>query len=95
MILEVPLNLEMAATDEMLDIALKVMPHTVTLVPEKREELTTEGGLDVSAMMNRLQPLVGHFVKRLLIKWLVLRQQKLLHTQIGIWEQKFRSIRQL
>lgn len=41
------LNLEMAATDEMVGIALKVLPDSVTLVPEKREELTTEGGLDV------------------------------------------------
>ena len=42
------LNLEMAATDDMVAIALKVLPDAVTLVPEKREELTTEGGLDVS-----------------------------------------------
>lgn len=41
------LNLEMAATEEMIGIALKVLPDSVTLVPEKREELTTEGGLDV------------------------------------------------
>ncbi|WP_432822739.1 pyridoxine 5'-phosphate synthase [Trichloromonas sp.] len=41
------LNLEMAATDEMVGIALKILPDYVTLVPEKREELTTEGGLDV------------------------------------------------
>lgn len=41
------LNLEMAATDEMVEIALRVRPEQVTLVPEKREELTTEGGLDV------------------------------------------------
>lgn len=41
------LNLEMATTDEMVGIALKVLPDAVTLVPEKREELTTEGGLDV------------------------------------------------
>ena len=41
------LNLEMAATDEMVGIALKVRPDCVTMVPEKREELTTEGGLDV------------------------------------------------
>jgi pyridoxine 5-phosphate synthase len=41
------LNLEMAATDEMVGIALKLLPDCVTLVPEKREELTTEGGLDV------------------------------------------------
>ena len=57
-ILEVPLNLEMAATDEMLDIALKVMPHTVTLVPEKREELTTEGGLDVLGHRDSLEKVV-------------------------------------
>ncbi len=42
------LNLEMAPTDEMVSVALKVLPDCVTLVPEKREELTTEGGLDVS-----------------------------------------------
>ncbi|MFT7098985.1 MAG: pyridoxine 5-phosphate synthase, partial [Rickettsiales bacterium] len=44
---KLPLNFEMAATDEMLEIALKVLPNAVCLVPEKREELTTEGGLDV------------------------------------------------
>jgi pyridoxine 5-phosphate synthase len=44
---KLPLNFEMAATDEMLKIALKVFPNAVCLVPEKREELTTEGGLDV------------------------------------------------
>lgn len=42
------LNLEMAPTDDMVAIALKILPDAVTLVPEKREELTTEGGLDVS-----------------------------------------------
>ena len=41
------LNLEMAAAEEIIRIALKVRPHMVTLVPEKRQELTTEGGLDV------------------------------------------------
>src|SRR4051812_25772263 len=41
------LNLEMAATDEMLSIAEKTRPHVITLVPERREERTTEGGLDV------------------------------------------------
>jgi len=45
--LKTRLNLEMAATDEMVGIALKILPDMVTLVPEKREELTTEGGLDV------------------------------------------------
>lgn len=46
-VIKTKLNLEMAATEEMIDVALSVKPHQVTLVPEKREELTTEGGLDV------------------------------------------------
>lgn len=53
-----PLNLEMAATEEMLTIALKHKPHAVCLVPEKREERTTEGGLDVAAGHNHLTPFV-------------------------------------
>src|SRR6478672_4928328 len=44
----VPLNFEIAATDFMVDFACKIKPHAVTLVPEKREELTTEGGLDIA-----------------------------------------------
>ena len=48
------LNLEMAATDEMIDIALAVRPDYVTLVPEKRQELTTEGGLDVAKHLKAL-----------------------------------------
>jgi pyridoxine 5-phosphate synthase len=50
-----PLNLEMAATEEMLAIALQILPHAVCLVPEKRAELTTEGGLDVVLLENKLQ----------------------------------------
>jgi pyridoxine 5-phosphate synthase len=57
--LTVPLNLEMAATDEMLAIALRHRPHAVCLVPEKREERTTEGGLDAAGQHNRLAPMVG------------------------------------
>jgi pyridoxine 5-phosphate synthase len=49
------LNLEMACTDEMLAIATRLRPHQVTLVPERREEITTEGGLDVSRDVNRLR----------------------------------------
>lgn len=52
--LRVPLNLEMAATPEMQAIALRHRPHAVCLVPEKREERTTEGGLDVAADAARL-----------------------------------------
>lgn len=53
-----PLNLEMAATEEMLEIALRHKPHAVCLVPEKREEKTTEGGLDVAGGHNHLAPYV-------------------------------------
>lgn len=55
-----PLNLEMAATDEMLEIALRHVPHAVCLVPERRQERTTEGGLDVLAARRRLRPFIGH-----------------------------------
>ncbi|MCJ9429181.1 pyridoxine 5'-phosphate synthase [Kordiimonas marina] len=61
-VLTVPLNLEMAATDEMLEIALRHQPHACCLVPEKRQELTTEGGLDVAGQHNRLSPYVRALV---------------------------------
>jgi pyridoxine 5-phosphate synthase len=53
------LNLEMAATDEMVAIALDIQPDYVTLVPEKREEVTTEGGLDVAGQPERLSQVVA------------------------------------
>ncbi|MEY8799630.1 pyridoxine 5'-phosphate synthase [Leisingera sp. XS_AS12] len=56
--LSVPLNFEMAATDEMQKIALRHKPHAVCIVPEKREERTTEGGLEVAREENRL----AHFI---------------------------------
>jgi pyridoxine 5-phosphate synthase len=54
-----PLNFEMAATADMLRIALATKPHAVCLVPERREELTTEGGLDAVGQHNTLAPLIG------------------------------------
>lgn len=60
-VLKVNLNLEMAVTDEMQAIALEVLPHSVCLVPEKRQEVTTEGGLDVAGQLER----VTKFVKPL------------------------------
>lgn len=57
-VLSVPLNFEMAATDEMQEIALRHRPHAVCIVPEKREERTTEGGLEVAREENRL----AHFI---------------------------------
>jgi len=56
---DLPLNLEMAATEEMLAIALAHRPHAACIVPEKREEVTTEGGLDAAGQHNRLQPIVS------------------------------------
>jgi pyridoxine 5-phosphate synthase len=53
-----PLNLEMAVTEEMLAIALRYAPPAACLVPERREEVTTEGGLDVAAQHNRIAPVV-------------------------------------
>ena len=57
--LSIPLNLEMAATDEMAEIALRHKPHAACIVPEKREERTTEGGIDCIGQHNRLRPIVG------------------------------------
>jgi pyridoxine 5-phosphate synthase len=57
--LTVPLNLEMAATEEMLEIALRHRPHAACIVPEKREERTTEGGLDAAGQDNHLLPFVA------------------------------------
>jgi pyridoxine 5-phosphate synthase len=57
--LRVPLNLEMAATEEMFAIALKHRPHAVCIVPEKREERTTEGGLDAAGQHNHLAPYIA------------------------------------
>ena len=56
---DLPLNLEMAATDEMLAIALRHKPHAACIVPEKREERTTEGGLDAAGQHNHLAPIVA------------------------------------
>ena len=56
-----PLNFEMAATPDMVRIALATKPHAVCLVPERREELTTEGGLDVVGQRESLEPSIAHF----------------------------------
>jgi len=56
--IDLPLNLEMAATEDMLAIALRHRPHAASLVPEKREERTTEGGLDVRRFRDQLAPYV-------------------------------------
>ena len=61
---KLPLNLEMAATEEMLQIALKAAPNAVCLVPEKRAELTTEGGLNVVQFEKVLEPIIIKLKKK-------------------------------
>ena len=58
-----PINLEMAATTEMTDIACRFRPHAACLVPEKREERTTEGGLDVAGLHNQIAPVVSRLLE--------------------------------
>lgn len=60
-VLQIRLNLEMGVTDEIIDIALHIKPDTVCLVPENRQEITTEGGLDVAAQVKRLVDVVKNF----------------------------------
>jgi pyridoxine 5-phosphate synthase len=61
--IQLPLNFEMAATPEMVAIALRHRPHAACIVPERREERTTEGGLDVAGQFDTLRPLVGRLVE--------------------------------
>jgi pyridoxine 5-phosphate synthase len=61
--IKTPLNLEMAATPEMTAMALRTKPHAACLVPERRQEITTEGGLDVLAQHNVLAPVVARLVE--------------------------------
>ncbi|GJD96409.1 pyridoxine 5'-phosphate synthase [Methylobacterium iners] len=58
-VLTVPLNFEMAATDEMIALAIRLRPHAACLVPEKREERTTEGGLDIIGGRDHLTPRIA------------------------------------
>jgi pyridoxine 5-phosphate synthase len=58
-----PLNLEMAATDEMVAIAIKTQPHAACIVPERRQEVTTEGGLDAVGQHNLLAPVIAKLVE--------------------------------
>ncbi len=63
-LLKTKMNLEMAVTQEMLNIALKVKPQDVCLVPERREELTTEGGLNVLAQQSKIQDFCQIFAEQ-------------------------------
>jgi pyridoxine 5-phosphate synthase len=58
-LISLPINMEMAATEEMLEIALRHRPHAACIVPERREEVTTEGGLNAAGQHNHLQPLIS------------------------------------
>jgi pyridoxine 5-phosphate synthase len=61
--IDLPLNFEMAATEEMLAIALRARPHAACIVPEKREERTTEGGLDAIGGHNHLKPMIARLTE--------------------------------
>ncbi|MFC1607624.1 pyridoxine 5'-phosphate synthase [Candidatus Latescibacterota bacterium] len=63
-VVRLPFNLEMGATEEMLAIALDIVPDQVTFVPEKRQEITTEGGLDVVANCDKLKRMVDKLKER-------------------------------
>lgn len=66
--IKLPINLEMAATKEMLEIALRTMPHAVCIVPEKRSEVTTEGGLNVIKYAKILAPMIKQLhAKKILV----------------------------
>jgi pyridoxine 5-phosphate synthase len=60
--IRLPVNLEIAATEEMIEIALRHLPHAACIVPERREERTTEGGLDAAGQHNHLAPLVSRLL---------------------------------
>jgi len=62
-VIQTKMNLEMAATDEMLEIALQVMPEDICLVPERREERTTEGGLNLNSNFNYLKTFIAELAK--------------------------------
>jgi pyridoxine 5-phosphate synthase len=62
--IKIPINQELAPTEEMVELALKVGPNEVCLVPERREELTTEGGLDVVAKADRIAPMIQRLRER-------------------------------
>ncbi len=55
---DIPLNMEIAAVDDMVEIAKRIKPHAICLVPERREERTTEGGLDVAGLHNTITPII-------------------------------------
>ena len=75
-VLNVPLNFEMAATDEMQAIALRHKPHAVCIVPEKREERTTEGGLEVARTLK-------DGVRIAMLSWIVCARCRLLPHHLG------------
>lgn len=62
--ISIRLNLEMSIADEIVEIAKKICPHQATLVPEKRQELTTEGGLDVAGLKDKIKAVVGALKKK-------------------------------
>ena len=80
------LNLEMAATEEMVGIARDILPDMVTLVPEKRQELTTEGGLDVAGNRDRIgQAVAGLREKGIAVSLFVDPDEAQVSAAVGRW----------
>lgn len=75
-VLRIPLNLEMSIAADVVVVALRLKPAQVTLVPERRQELTTEGGLDVAGLQRKLKPLVRQFQERHIVVSLFVDPQK-------------------
>jgi len=92
--IKIPLNFEMAATKEMLAIALKLKPHAVTLVPEKREERTTEGGLDLKNSGKKLAPFIEELQEKNILVSLFIEpdaQSVKMTKQLGAWAVEFHT----
>lgn len=83
--LRIPLNLEMSIAADVVAVALRLKPAQVTLVPERRQELTTEGGLDVAGLQRKLKPLVRQFQERhIVVSLFVDPQKRQLEASTGI-----------
>src|SRR5437588_7125540 len=80
-----PLNFEMAATREMVDIALKARPHAACIVPERRQEVTTEGGLDVVRQHNHLVPVIAELkAAGIRVSLFIAADQKQIETAVEV-----------
>lgn len=84
-VLRLPVNLEMSIAEDVVNVALRLKPAQVTLVPERRQELTTEGGLDAAGLQRKLKSLVQRFRERhIVVSVFVDPQKRQLEASAGI-----------